>query len=45
MMLYEVIQELTRLNNEKSRCTTAQLRDAIEEQIRELQRIADSLIV
>jgi hypothetical protein len=43
--LYEVIEELQRLNKEKQAYTIGQLRDAIQEQADELQKIADGLIV
>jgi hypothetical protein len=44
-MLYEVIEKLQRLNKEKQVYTIGQLRDAIQEQADELQKIADGLIV
>jgi hypothetical protein len=45
MNLYEIIQQLQSINNNKNHFLVGQLRDALNEMAVALQRVADNLIV
>lgn len=45
MTLYEIIQQLQNINNNKNHFLVGQLRDALNEMAMALQKVADNLAV